>query len=296
VAASEPSSNDASVPGDASFFVRHEFLIRRLHSFTGLMAGGFMCVHLLVNASVANSPETFQNSVYGIHALGKILPLVEWAFIFAPLLFHAVVGVWIAKNASHNTAHYRYESNFRYTLQRYTGYILFGFVLYHVFHMHGWFHWDWWLAMAEPLGGHQFRPYNATSSAGLALRGWLTTFLYAGGVLCGVYHLTNGIWTAGITWGLWTTPRAQRGALKVCGAAGGVLAVIGLTALIAMRSAAAPGGVHDLEAAENRIYDARVKAGSVMPNEHKRTSHPPAGSQPDSHPGTSTDQALLESR
>ena len=230
-----------------------------------------MCVHLLVNASVANSPETFQNSVYGIHALGKLLPLVEWAFIFAPLLFHAVVGVWIAKNASHNTANYPYESNIRYKAQRVTGYILFGFVLYHVFHMHGWFHWDWWLAMIEPAGGHQFRAYNATSTAGLALRGWIVTLVYAVGVLCGVVHFANGIWTAGITWGLWTTPRAQSGALKVCNVLATVLAVVGVSALFAMRSAGAPGRVTEIEAAENRMYKARVEAGSVMPNEHKRS-------------------------
>lgn len=271
MAASSSSTDPASPFND--FLVQNEFLVRRLHSFTGLLAGGFMCAHLAVNASVVNSPETFQNNVYGIHALGKILPLVEWVFIFAPLLFHAVVGVWIANNAALNAGHYRYESNLRYTAQRITGYILFAYVLYHVFHMHGWFHFDWWLALAEPLGGHEFRPYNATSTAGLALRNWLVVILYAIGILSGAFHFANGVWTAGITWGLWTSESAQRGALKVCMGLSVLLAIVGLTGLFGMRSAAAPESLPEVQAAEERMYHARVEAGSVIPNEHKLAKH-----------------------
>ena len=234
------------------------------------MAGGFMTVHLAVNASVLNSPETFQNNVYAIHALDKILPIVEWALIFAPLLFHAVVGVFIANNAAFNQGQYRYGPNYRYTIQRITGYVLFFFVLYHVFHMHGWLHFGWWQAMIEPWGGHQFRPFNASSTAGDALQSWIVTLVYAIGVVCGVYHFANGVWTAGITWGLWTSPNAQQGALKICTAAGAGLCLVGLAALFGMRMAGSPENINNTQADENRIYDARVQAGSVVPNEHKR--------------------------
>ena len=41
-----------------SFLARHEFLIRRLHSLLGLVpVGAFMCVHLIVNASVLESVD-----------------------------------------------------------------------------------------------------------------------------------------------------------------------------------------------------------------------------------------------
>ena len=50
----------------------------------------FMTVHLLANASVLESPGTFQRAVYQIHSLGKLLPVVEWGFIFLPILFHAI--------------------------------------------------------------------------------------------------------------------------------------------------------------------------------------------------------------
>ncbi|MEM6799375.1 MAG: succinate dehydrogenase [Planctomycetota bacterium] len=271
MAASESTATTAPErSGFSRWLVKNEFLVRRLHSFTGLMAGGFMCVHLTVNASVVNSPETFQNNVYSIHALGKILPLVEWAFIFAPLLFHSVIGVWIASDAAFNQSNYRYGSNYRYTAQRITGYVLFVFFVYHVFHMHGWFHFDWWLAMAEPLGGHQFRPYSATSTAGAALRNWGVTLLYAVGIVSGVFHFANGVWTAGITWGAWTSPRGQKLAFNACGGIGALVGVIGLTGLFGMRAAAAPDKIADVQAIEDRMYGARVDAGSVLPNEHKR--------------------------
>ena len=32
---------------------RHHFLLRRLHSLTGLIFGGYLIVHLLVNATIA---------------------------------------------------------------------------------------------------------------------------------------------------------------------------------------------------------------------------------------------------
>ena len=52
-------------------------------------------------------------------------------------------------------------------LQRVTGLVAFVFIVLHVFHMHGWFHADVWLRnVAQPLGGAQFRPYNAASTLG----------------------------------------------------------------------------------------------------------------------------------
>src|SRR5690606_9243052 len=97
------------------------------------------------------------------------------------------------------------------------------------------FHWDWWLRLVEPVGGHQFRPYNAASSAGLALQNPLVAILYGIGVAAGVFHFVNGLWTAGITWGIWTRPRAQKGALALCAGVGIVLLAVGMGALVGMR-------------------------------------------------------------
>src|SRR3954471_12626823 len=171
--------------GSGSFLERHEFLLRRLHSLSGLVpVGAYMVVHLLTNASVLDGPAAFQRRVYAIHSLGAVLPLVEWTFIFLPLIYHAVFGILITRGALPNSSTYKYASNVRYTLQRATGMIAFVFIFWHVFHMHGWFHADAWMQnVAEPLGGGKFRAYNATSTAAQAMQlSLIVPILYAIGV------------------------------------------------------------------------------------------------------------------
>ncbi len=275
---------------EPSFLERNEFLIRRLHSLSGLIpVGAFMCVHLATNSSVLNGPETFQNFVYGIHSLGKLLVPVEWAFIFLPLLFHALLGVWIIKGGLPNTSQYRYGSNIRYTLQRASGMVAMVFILYHVFHMHGWFHFDWWLAIIEPLGGHQFRPYNAPSTAGAALQNPLIVVFYFVGIVASVFHLANGLWTMGITWGVWTSPTAQKNALKACTVFGVGLLFVGISALFGMMATGSGEAFEQAERIENQMYKARVESGAVTPNPHKLShseddhSDHAEGENPDDH-------------
>jgi len=152
---SEPKTVASSgTAPSGTFLERNEFLLRRLHSLSGLVpVGAYMVVHLATNASVLDSPATFQRNVYSIHSLGSALPIVEWVFIFLPLLYHAIYGVLITRGALPNSSTYKYTNNVRYTLQRATGMIAFLFIMWHVFHMHGWFHADAWMqTVAEPLG------------------------------------------------------------------------------------------------------------------------------------------------
>lgn len=257
---------------EPSFFIRNEFLIRRLHSLTGLVFGGYMMVHLLTNASILGGAAMFQKNVLAIHGFGPALVVLEWGLIFLPILFHAIVGILLLVGMVPNNYNYPFEANWRYTAQRVSAVILVFFILYHVFHMHGWFHFDWWLAMAEPLGGAQFRPYNAGSSAGLALQNLLVALFYAIGVVAGVFHFVNGIWTAGITWGVWTRPAAMRRALAACMGLGVLLLAVGLGALWGMRQVGTGSAYAEAMETENRMYHAAVEAGAIMENEHKRTA------------------------
>ena len=236
----------------ASFLARHEFLIRRLHSLSGLLpVGAYMVVHLVTNASVLAGASTFQSNVDSIHSLGPALPLVEWTFIFLPIIFHAVVGVWIIRSGLPNTANYAYKGNIRYTLQRATAWIALAFIFWHVFHMHGWIHNDAFMKnVSKPLFGAQFDWQHATSSAAAALAPLTAKIIYAIGMLSCVYHFANGLWTMGITWGLWITPASQRRADYLCTTLGVLLAVVGLGALYGMSSADRLGAV--------AIEDARI--------------------------------------
>ena len=265
---STPSSADAV---GSTFFGRNEFLLRRLHSLSGLIpVGAYMCVHLITNATVLDSPASFQDKVYTIHSLGVLLPLIEWVFIFIPILFHAIFGFVIIKSGSTNSSTYSTSGNLRYTLQRISGMLAFAFIMWHVFHMHGWIHNETWVEQADKLGGAQFDPYNAASSAGKAIQAsLLVQIFYTIGILSCVFHLANGIWSMGITWGLWISPAAQRRASWLSLAFGIGLSVVGMSALVGMRNV-------DVKAArekEDQMYEARVAAGTLNEEtaDHKRT-------------------------
>jgi len=254
-----------------SFLARNEFLIRRLHSLSGLIpVGAYMTVHLLTNSSILASPQKFQSLVYQIHALGPILPLVEWVFIFLPLIFHAVIGVVIVKGGMPNTGTYPHSSNIRYSLQRATGMIAFVFIFWHVFHMHGWFHADWWIeGVAKPLNGANFKPYNAGSTAAQALASPIIWILYAAGILSCVFHLANGLWTMGITWGLWVSPAAQKRADWLAIAFGVGLAFVSMGALTGFASM----DEEDISAAEQieeTMFQQKVLTGEVDADSHKK--------------------------
>lgn len=252
---------------EQSFFQRHEFWIRRLHSLCGLIpVGAFMVVHLLANASIVNGTESFQNIVYQIHSLGDAVVIVEWLFIFLPILFHALLGFVFIFAAKNNTSRYPYTSNFRYRMQRITGIIAFFYIVYHVLHMNGVIHADWFKdKVLSPIGLAQFYPYNAASTAARAMQNPIITIIYAIGVLACVYHFANGLWTMGITWGVWVSPKAQALASKVCMGLGVVIAFFGISAIVGLWNV-------DIEAAEKReieMYEQRVKDGSVLENPHK---------------------------
>ena len=211
-----------------SFLARHQFLIYRLFSLSGLIpVGAFLVVHLLTNASVLGGAAAFQSRVDMIHSLGPLLIPVEFLFIFLPMAFHAAVGFAIIAGGLPNVGSYTYVGNVRYTLQRATGMIAFAFIIFHVVQLH-------W--MGAPLGGGRFDPHHATSSAAVAVAPLGVSLLYAIGVLAAVYHLANGLWTLGITWGLWTSPAAMQRANVVSIVVGVVLAAAGLGSIGGLRA------------------------------------------------------------
>jgi succinate dehydrogenase / fumarate reductase cytochrome b subunit len=221
-------------PESVPFLGKHHFVIRRLHSLTGIIpVGVFLCFHLAANATVLAPGEPgaeFQRAVERIHALGPLVVPVEIVGIFVPLLFHALLGFVIIFSGESNAQQYRYGPNIRYTLQRITGVIAFVYILFHLWQLH-------WLG--APLGGGKFAVHDAVTGAPLAAKttadviqgAWWIAPVYAIGIVAAVYHLANGVWTALITWGITIRPQTQRGAGYVCAVFGVVLSLLGLGAL-----------------------------------------------------------------
>jgi len=229
----------------APTFGRYELVVRRLHSLTGLFpVGGYLAFHLATNAAILDGLPAYQYRVDQIARLGPTtIFLLEWPLIFLPILFHGMVGMFIVCRGKRNVAQYPYLENFRYTFQRWTGVVAMAFILWHVFHMHGWLRFEWWHGgLAQRLGGARFNPADAfTAAEAIRSARWIEAFYLLGMLAC-VYHLANGIWTFGITWGIWTSPNAQRWANVPCLAAGLFLAVLGLAALVGMVTVERPAG------------------------------------------------------
>jgi succinate dehydrogenase / fumarate reductase cytochrome b subunit len=223
---------------------RRHFWLRRVHSLAGLAFGGYITVHLLVNAT-GFWPRVYQENVDKIHSLEPMLPLIEIVTIFIPLLIHALYGIYISTTGlKFNTMQYNYGGNVRYALQRWTSYILLLFVAYHIATLH-----KWGLALLGVQGFPQFvdrnEAYQSTaraikSSSHLASVNFAVIGFYLLGTWSAVFHWANGLWTSAIAWGLTITANAQRKWGHVCFGFGMVLFLIGTMAWIAFGIAGDP--------------------------------------------------------
>jgi len=206
---------------------RHHFLLRRLHSLTGLVFGGYLVVHLLINATIAQFGEHFQVQVNKIHSL-PFLTAVEWGLIYLPILFHTAYGIWITLTGQPNIDRYPYTKNWFYVLQRVSAIIIVLFMFFHVFALK--------VGMFGPT--LTFDPHDAAYSVHrhmMGTGGWwfLVWFVYPIGIIASCYHLANGLWTAAITWGLTVSAGAQKRWGYLCGGVFAFTLICGMVALIA---------------------------------------------------------------
>jgi succinate dehydrogenase / fumarate reductase cytochrome b subunit len=204
-----------------------QFLLRRLHSLTGLVFGGYLVVHLFVNATIIQSSVylggVFQLEVDKIHSL-PMLWAWEWGLIYLPILYHIAYGIWIIATGQPNTTNYPYGKNWFYLLQRISAAIIAVFIFYHV------------LGLTFHLFGPSlaFEPANAAASLHQHLTSHpvLTWVIYPVAILASCFHLANGVWTASITWGLAVSAGGQRRWGYLCVILFFVTLAMGTTALL----------------------------------------------------------------
>ena len=112
--------------------VGHSFLWRKLHSLSGIVPiGAFLVEHILSNFEAVNGPLAYGLQVKFLNSL-PLVRVLEWVFIFIPLTFHALYGVWIAFRGRANVNVYPWAGNWMYLTQRITGLIAFAYIVQHV--------------------------------------------------------------------------------------------------------------------------------------------------------------------
>ena len=236
-----------------------------------------------MNASVLNGPETFQNNVYSIHALGSLLPLVEWTTIFLPLIFHAVIGVWIIHDrpAEHESAYGVRRQFSLHVLQRASAvsWPWFSFSTT-CLHMHGWFHAEWWLRyIAEPLGGAQLPPVQRADHGG---RGAAEpaddrcSTPSASSPVCSTWRTGSGRWASPGEHG--RVPPAQKKALGgLWGVRGRVFSRLGCRGCSAWwRLRLGRGASSRRGRSEQQMFDAKIEQrNGARPDSHEVGRKPP---------------------
>ncbi len=191
------------------------FLLRRLHSLFGVFPlGVFLANHLFINAFASRGPSAFNEKVELLRSL-PLLPLIEFGFIFVPLTLHAVLGVFIARQGLHNPLRYPYWRNWMYTLQRYSGWLVLGFVIFHV----------WTLRFGN---NPEYLDFYTLLHDSFRISPVLLGLYLVGG-LATIYHFCNGLCTFCMTWGLTVSRTSQRAMAAAAAAIG-----LGLATLLAV--------------------------------------------------------------
>lgn len=128
------------------------------------------------------------------------MPYLWAAEIFGlllPILFHGVYGLYITGPSRPNVIRYSNGRNWAYFMQRVTGVIAFAYIIYHVLNTRVW-------ALMVKGSGITFTDMaEKLSSAPVFM-------FYVIGILASTFHLSNGIWSFSITWGLVQSERGQR--------------------------------------------------------------------------------------
>jgi len=205
--------------------VGHSFFWRRLHSLTGIVPiGAFLLEHILFsNATAINGPAAYARQVRFLGSL-PLVTTVEATLIWIPILFHGLYGLYIWRRGEANLASYPWTGNWMYTLQRWTGAIVFAYIAWHVWHLR-----------FAGIDLHQ-HPGASFGKVQMELANpWFLAF-YVVGLLCAAWHFSYGVWLFCAKWGITVGENARRKFLAVCMALFIVISMVGLLSLLSFVS------------------------------------------------------------
>ncbi|MCH2227797.1 MAG: hypothetical protein MK033_08480 [Candidatus Caenarcaniphilales bacterium] len=191
--------------------IKNNYLLRRLHSLSGILPIGlFLIFHLSANSVSIFSAENYNLIINFLRSL-PFVELIEWAVLFLPIAFHAIYGVIIYKTAKPNHFQYSYIENWRYILQRATGMIALVYIIYHIFQFRTVHELDY-NYIAKSLASTQSIDFLPQIPL---INPFSIYWFYIIGIVSSVYHLANGIWSFCITWGITVGKKSQTAVLAL---------------------------------------------------------------------------------
>jgi succinate dehydrogenase / fumarate reductase cytochrome b subunit len=195
------------------------FIWRKLHSLLGVIPiGAFLIEHLLSNFEALKGPAAYAAQVKFLNSL-PLVRVLEWAFIFLPLLYHGLYGVYIWIRGKSNVVYYPWAGNWMYVAQRYTGLIALAYIIQHVLRQR---------FMGVSLPEHPGAAFHKVQME-LANPWMLAVYVIAMIAIC--WHFAYGIWLFAAKWGITPGEKARKRFGWVCLAGGMVLCVMGLASI-----------------------------------------------------------------
>ncbi|MDE3063948.1 MAG: succinate dehydrogenase [Acidobacteriota bacterium] len=195
------------------------FIWRKLHSLLGIIPiGAFLLEHLLSNFEALKGPIAYGQQVRFLNSL-PMVRILEWVFIFLPILYHGLYGLYIWFRGKSNLVYYPWAGNWMYTAQRYTGLIAILYIGQHVLRQR-------FMGISLPENpGAAF----AKVQHELANPWMLAVYIIAMIAIC--WHFAYGIWLFAAKWGITPGEQARKRFGYVCAAIGLGLVIMGLASI-----------------------------------------------------------------
>ena len=197
----------------------NSFLWRKLHSLLGIIPiGAFLLEHLLSNFEALKGPIAYGDQVKFLNNL-PLVRVLEWTFIFLPILYHALYGVYIWLRGKSNIVYYPWAGNWMYVAQRYTGLIAFAYIAQHLYRQR-------FTGIMLPEN-----PYASFHKVQVELQNPWMLAVYVIAMIAICWHFSYGIWLFAAKWGITPGTEARKRFGYVCAVFGVVLAVMGLASI-----------------------------------------------------------------
>jgi len=202
----------------------HSFFWRKLHSLTGIVPiGAFLIEHIVSNFETVNGPLAYALQVRFLNSL-PLVRVLEWVFIFIPIIYHGLYGLYIWFRGKSNVVYYPWAGNWMYVAQRWTGLVAVLYITQHVLRQR-------FTGISLPEN-----PGAAFHKVQLELANPFMLAVYIIAMIAICWHFAYGIWLFAAKWGITPGETARKRFGYVCAAFGAILLFMGLASIWAFVS------------------------------------------------------------